>query len=282
MSATMAGKTCVITGANTGIGRATAEELARQGATVVMICRSRERGEAARAEIAKATGNQSVELVLADLAEMKDVRRAADEIKAKHAKIHVLINNAAVFLPRREVTSDGLEKTFATNYLSHFLLTHLLLDALKKGAPSRVINVATKTTGLKMNLDDLQLTKGYSIMNAVGPTKLGLILFTQELATRLQGTGVTVNALHPGLVKTPLLDDVPWLMRTLFHLFSGSPQKGARTPVYLATSPDVAGVSGKLFADCKEVKAGGAAADPALQSKLWEISSALARVNAAS
>jgi NAD(P)-dependent dehydrogenase (short-subunit alcohol dehydrogenase family) len=276
MATDMAGKTVVITGANTGIGRATAEELARRGAQVTMICRSRERGEAACAEIKAATKNESVGLVVADLAVMADVRRAAEEVKKLHPKIHVLINNAAVFLPKREVTPDGLEKTFATNYLSHFLLTHLLLDNVKAAAPSRIINVATKTTGIKVNFDDLQLEKGYSIMNAVGPTKMAMILHAQELAKRLQGTGVTVNALHPGLVKTPLLDEVPGWMRFFFHLFSSSPEKGAQTSIYLATSPDVAAVSGKLFADCKEVKAGGQAADGSSQQKMWDVSTKLA------
>ena len=272
-------KVCVVTGANTGIGRATADHLAREGATVVMICRSKERGEKARSEIAAASGNSKVELVIADLAEMKDVRRAAEEIKSRHSKIHVLMNNAAVFLPKRETTSDGLEKTFATNYLSHFLLTHLLLDQIKAAAPSRIINVATKTTGLSLDVDDLQLEKrGYSIMKAVGPTKLALIMFTRELAKRLEGTGVTVNALHPGLVKTPLLDEVPAAMRFFFHLFSTTPEKGARTPIYLATSNDVANTTGGLFANCKPVKIGGQAADDAVVKKLWDTSAKLAGI----
>jgi NAD(P)-dependent dehydrogenase (short-subunit alcohol dehydrogenase family) len=280
MSDAMAGKVCVITGANTGIGRATAEALARRGATVVMVCRNRERADAARKEIAAATKNDSVELVVADLSEMAQVRRAASDIAAMHPKVDVLINNAAVFLPRREETGEGLEKTFATNYLSHFLLTHLLLPNLKAAAPSRIINVATLTRGLKIDLDDLQLKKGYSVMGSVGPTKLALIFFTQELARRLEGSGVTVNALHPGLIKTPLLDDVPWWMRAMFHLMSKPPEKGAQTPVYLATSGEVQNVSGKLFADCKPVKVTGPATDVALQTRLWELSAALARVPA--
>jgi NAD(P)-dependent dehydrogenase (short-subunit alcohol dehydrogenase family) len=278
MSESMGGRVVVITGSNTGIGRGTAEALAAKGATIVMVCRSKERGEQARAEIAALTKNEKIELVVADLSVQADVRRAAAEILAKHSKIHVLINNAAVFLPKREETVDGLEKTFATNYLGHFMLTHLLLDAIKAAAPSRIINVATKTTGLKIDLDNLQLKEGYSIMSAVGPTKLALILFAQELAKRLEGTGVTVNALHPGLVKTPLLEEVPWLMRTLFHLFSSSIEKGASTPVYLASSDEVANVSGKLFADCKQVAVGGQAKDPAVQQKLWEISAKLSHL----
>jgi NAD(P)-dependent dehydrogenase (short-subunit alcohol dehydrogenase family) len=276
----MKDRVCVITGGNGGIGRATALELARRGATVVLICRSRERGEAAQRAIQTETKNDAVELVIADLASLADVRRAAAEIVARHPKIHVLINNAAVFLPKREVTADGFEKTFATNYLSHFLLTHLLLGALKAGAPSRVINVATKTMGLKIDFDNLMLDKGYSILKAVGPTKLALILFTQKLAAELEGSGVTVNALHPGLVKTELLDDSPWLMRTVFGLISTTPEKGARTPVYLATADEVAGVTGKLFADCKPIAAKGQAQDPAAVDKLWQLSLQMTKLDA--
>jgi NAD(P)-dependent dehydrogenase (short-subunit alcohol dehydrogenase family) len=276
----MKDRVCVITGGNGGIGRATALELARRGATVVLICRSRERGEAAQRAIQTETKNDAVELVIADLASLADVRRAAAEIVARHPKVHVLINNAAVFLPKREVTADGFEKTFATNYLSHFLLTHLLLGALKAGAPSRVINVATKTMGLKIDFDNLMLDKGYSILKAVGPTKLALILFTQKLAAELEGSGVTVNALHPGLVKTELLDDSPWLMRTVFGLISTTPEKGARTPVYLATSDEVAGVTGKLFADCKPIAAKGQAQDPAAVDKLWQLSLQMTKLDA--
>ena len=189
-----------------------------------MICRSRERGEAACREIIAATKNNRVQLVVADLALQEDVRRAADEVKRLHPKIHVLINNAAVFLPKRELTPDGVEKTFATNYVSHFLLTHLLLDNVKAAAPSRIINVSTKTTGIKVLFDDLMLEKSFSTMSAVGQSKMGQILFTQELAQKLLGTGVTVNALHPGLVKTPLLDDVPKWMKFVFHIMSTTPE----------------------------------------------------------
>jgi NAD(P)-dependent dehydrogenase (short-subunit alcohol dehydrogenase family) len=266
----MNGKVCAITGGNGGIGRATAEELARLGATVVLICRSRERGEAAQKEIRESTKNQNIELVVADLSSLAEVRRAAGEILAAHPKIDVLINNAAVFLPKREVSADGFEKTFATNYLSHFLLSHLLRPALEAAAPARIVNVATLTRGLKIDFDDLQLEKGYSIFKAVGPTKLALILMARKMAPMLKG--VTINALHPGLVKTGLLDDTPWLMRKIFHLMSTSPEKGARTSIYLATSADVANTTGKLFANCKEVATGGQANDPAVADKLYDLS----------
>src|SRR5262245_47393384 len=280
MSQTMQGRVCVVTGGNGGIGRATAEALAGMGATVVLLCRSRERGEQTVSEIGVATGN-APQLVVADLASMAEVRRAAGELLAKHSQIHVLISNAAVFLPQREVTADGFEKTFATNYLSHFLLTNLLLERLQASSPARIVNVATLTRGLSIDLDDLMLEKRkYSIFAAVGPTKLALILMTLELSRRLAGTGVTVNALHPGLVKSGLLDDSPWIMRKLFHLMSGSPEKGARTPVYLASSPDVASVSGKLFVDCKETTM-GAVANADTARRLWDISAKLLGIQSA-
>lgn len=282
MANEMNGKVVVVTGANGGIGRATAEQLARQGATVVMICRSRERGEAARQEIVTATGNGNVELQLCDLSLMSDVRKAAAEISKRHPKIDVLINNAGVFRPKRELTAEGFEVTFATNYLSHFLLTHLLLPQLEAAGKARVVNVATMTTGLSTDLNDLQFERRkYSIIGAVGQTKLGLIALARELGPKLQGTGVTVNALHPGVVKTEILEDVPWLMRTLFHLISGSAEKGAETPVFLASSPDVEGVTGALFAKKKQQKISGQAADPAFCSELYALSTKLLSLDGA-
>jgi NAD(P)-dependent dehydrogenase (short-subunit alcohol dehydrogenase family) len=271
----MNGKVCLVTGANTGIGRATAEALAKAGANVVLLCRSKERGEQARSEIAAATGNSKVELLIADLSLLRETRRAAEEFKSKHDRLHVLVNNAAVFLPKREETDEGIEKTLATNFLSHFLLTHLLLDTLKASAPARIVNVASKTGGAKVDFEDLMLKNGYSIMKAVGTTKLMQVMFTQDLARKLEGSGVTVNCLHPGLVKTPLLDDVPWLMRKLFHLFSKPPEAGARTPVWLATSNDVANESGKMFTDCKPMEMSKPAVDPVARQRLWTESARL-------
>lgn len=189
---------------------------------------------------------------------------------------------AGIFLRKREVTAEGIERVWATNYLSHFLLTHLLLDTLQASAPARIINVATKTMGLKLDLDDLMLEKGYSFMTAMGRTKLALILFTVELARRLEGTGVTVNAMHPGVMKTELLDELPKPMTWLFGLFARSPERGARTAVYLATSSDVAATSGKLFADEKPVAIGGQARQAGLGERLWQTSRSLTGVAAAS
>jgi NAD(P)-dependent dehydrogenase (short-subunit alcohol dehydrogenase family) len=270
----MKDKVCLITGANRGIGYEVARGLARRGATVVLVARDAAKGEAARKMIAEETGNPNVEVLLCDLSLQSDVRRAAEDFRERHDALHVLVNCAGIFLRKRDVTSEGVERVWATNYLSHFLLTSLLLDTMKASAPARIINVATKTMGLKIDLDDPQLEKGYSFMAAMGRTKLALILFTMELAKRLEGTGVTVNAMHPGVVKTELLNDLPGPMTFLFGLFARSAEKGASTAVYLATSPDVEGVSGKLFADEKEVAIGGQALQAGLKERLWKESQA--------
>ena len=271
----MKGKICLITGGNSGIGKATAIELAKKGATVVLLCRSAERGQQAVQEIVQRSGNPNVELILADLALQRSVRQAADEFKSKHDKLDVLINNAAVFLPKRSETEDGIETTFATNYLSHFLLTHLLLDALEASGEGRIINVASKHNGIKMNFDDLMLKQNYSLFRAVGPTKLGLVLFTKELAKRLAGRPVTVNSLHPGIIRTNLLNQSPWIFKAMFGLMSASPAKGAATPVYLACSPEVKGISGQFFVNCKAVPTTAEANDPESAKRLWDVSMSL-------
>jgi NAD(P)-dependent dehydrogenase (short-subunit alcohol dehydrogenase family) len=263
----------VVTGANSGMGRLIAEQLARRGDTVVLICRSRERGEAAQAEIKAATGNAAVELVLVDLSSQQQVRDAATEITGRHDCLNLLVNNAGVFLAERAETEDQIEKTFATNYLGHFLLTDLLLDALKAGAPARIVNVASRTGGYKMDFDDLMLNKKYSAIPAASQSKLAQVMFTLDLAQRLEGTGVTVNALHPGLVKSGLVRELPFAMRTMLHLFSTSPEKGARTALYLATSPEVEGVSGQFFsAKLKPMKLAEQAGDPVARRRLWDAS----------
>jgi NAD(P)-dependent dehydrogenase (short-subunit alcohol dehydrogenase family) len=275
-TADLNGKVCVVTGANTGIGRAIARELARRSATVVLVCRSAERGEEARAAISGETGNTKLEVLVCDLASLASVRAAAAQFLARHARLDVLVNNAGIFAPAREMTPEGLEKTFVTNYLSHFLLTNLLLDRLKASAPSRIVNIASKTGNAKLDFDDLQSTKGkYSVMTAVPRSKLSQLMFTRELARRLDGTGVTVNAVHPGLAKTPLLDEMSALMRVLLHLFSGSPEKGADTAVFLATSPDVANVSGKLFEKRREARTSGQVEDSSATQRLWNESAKL-------
>lgn len=272
----MKSKICLITGGNAGIGRATALELAKKGATVVLISRNKQRGEEAVSDIIAKSGNSNVDFILADLSSQKSVRQAAAEFKNKYDKLHVLINNAAVFLTNREVTEDGIEKTFATNYLSHFLLTHLLLDVMKSSGGARIINVASKHNGLKIDFDDLMLQKKYSTFKAVGTTKLGLVIFTKELAKRLKGTDVTVNSLHPGIIKTNLLKEMPRSIKFIFGLLSSSVEKGAQTPVYLATSPEVQGVSGQYFEKCKPAKTSSGANNEATNKRFWELSMKLA------
>lgn len=272
-------KNVLITGGNSGIGKATAIGIAKTGAHVIIACRNKERGTQAVEEIKKASGNNNIDLLLMDLASQSSVRKAAEEFKSKYNKLHVLINNAAVFLNKREETEDGLEKTFATNYLGHFLLTHLLIDTIKASAPSRIINVASMHNGVKINFEDLQTTKNYSFMKAVGPTKLGMIMFTQSLAKKLEGTGVTVNSLHPGLAKSNILNDLSPFVRFIFKMMSGSSEKCAETSIFLATSPTVEKVTGKYFEKKKEVKPGANATNPEHIKQLWDVSMKLAKIN---
>jgi NAD(P)-dependent dehydrogenase (short-subunit alcohol dehydrogenase family) len=269
-------KIALITGGNAGIGKETAIGIAKTGATVIIACRNEQRGLAAVEEIKKASNNNNVELLLMDLASLKSVHKAVEEFKKRFKQLHILVNNAGVFLRHREETEDGFEKTFQTNYLSHFLLTHLLLDTLKASAPARIIIVASKHSGIKINFDDLQTTQKYKFLKAVGPTKLGLIMFTKELAKKLEGSGVTVNSLHPGLAKTELMDDINPIIKFIIHLMSQSPKKSAETSVYLATSPEVENVNGKYFEKKKEAKTLENANNEADNKRLWDTSMKLA------
>ncbi len=281
----MRDKLCLVTGANSGIGRATAEELARRGATVVMLCRDRGRGEAARARIATRVDGARLELLIADLGSQRSVRRAAEEFKSAHPRLDVLINNAGVFWGRRQVTGDGLEATFAINHLGHFLLTQLLEEELKASAPSRIVNVSSSAyKAARLNLADLQSERGYDAMRAYGNSKLANILFTYELARRLDGSGVTANCLHPGVVRTRIGRNAPpliWLFFLVMKPLLLSPAKGAATTVYLAASPEVERVSGKYFV--KQVPQPTAARTYTEETarRLWELSEKLADLTAA-
>lgn len=274
MEQSMQGKICLITGSSSGIGKVTARELARLGATVVMVCRNRERGEAARKEIQAATGSANIDLLIADLTLLADVRRVADEFKQKYTQLHVLINNAGGANPTRRVTSEGYEATFAANALAPLLLTKLLFDTLKASAPARVVNVSSMAhTRGKIYFDDLQCENPYSLWKAYGQAKLALILFTYELAHQLQGSGVTVNALHPGVIASNFDQGLDRLTRMGWRLISpflSSVERGARTTIYLATSPAVEGVSGKYFANCKETKSSRISYDEATRLRLWQ------------
>lgn len=276
----MKDKVVLITGGNAGIGKATAIALAKLGATVVIGCRDERKGLEAVRQIRIISGSPEVDLLLIDLASQRSVHEAADDFKSRYHELHVLINNAGVFLPKREVTEDGIEKTFATNYLGHFLLTHLLLDVLKSSAPSRIINVASKHNGIKMNLDDLMSEKKFSTLRAVGPSKLALVIFAKELSKRLVNTGVTINSLHPGLSNTTLLKDTSFIIRLIFKLLpKGTPEEGAETSVYLASAPELAHVSGKFFSDKKEIATSAGANDEALNKRFYDLSLKLAHLS---
>ena len=273
----MSGKTCMVTGANAGIGKATALGLAKLGATVVMVCRSRERGEAALTEIRRESGNDSVSLLLADLSSLASIRHLAADFKAKYPTLHVLVNNAGIIPRKRGVTEDGLETQFAVNHLAYFLLTNLLLDTLKASAPARVVNVSSQVhNGASIDFDDLQSKHSYRPTRVYAWTKLANVLFTYELARRLEGGHVTASCLHPGTVATNLLGDyLPSALRFVTKIVGISPEKGARTSLYLATSPEVEGVTGKYFVKQEAVQSSKASYDKTMASRLWQVSAEL-------
>ena len=275
----MAGKICMVTGANDGIGKATALGLAILGATVVMVCRSREQGEAALAEIRRKSGNDYISLLLADLASQDSIRDLAENLKAQPGTLHVLINNAGIISRQRLVTVDGLETQFAVNHLAPFLLTNLLLEVLKSSAPARIVTVASDMhRGANIDFDDLQSERSYRPTQVYSETKLANVLFTYELARRLQGTKVTANCLHPGMVATKLLADgigIPRALMSTTRLMGSSPEKGAKTSIYLATSPALEGVSGKYFVKQKAVESSKISYDDSLASRLWKVSAEL-------
>jgi NAD(P)-dependent dehydrogenase (short-subunit alcohol dehydrogenase family) len=279
---TMEDNVVMITGANSGIGRAASLALAKMGATLVMVARNKERGEAARSEIIRKSQNNSVDLLLADLSSLESVRQLATNFKKKYSRLDVLINNAGLFNQRRRVTADGYENTFATNYLASFLLTNLQLDLLKASAPSRIINVSSvgHYNG-HINFDDLNLEKAYSGWKAYGQSKLALVLFTHELAKKLQGTGVTVNAVHPGTVATKIwsrpFGPVGFIM-ALPKLFMTSPEKGAETIVYLASSSDAKGLNGEYLEKLKVKKSSDESYDEEIAQRLWDVSAKLTRL----
>ncbi len=275
----MKDKVVLVTGANSGIGRAASLALAKEGATVVMVARDKERGEAARSETIRESQNASVDLLLADLSSLESVHQLATEFQRKYSKLHVLINNAGLFNQRRHVTMDGYENTFATNYLAPFLLTNLQLDLLKASAPSRIINVSSvgHYSG-HINFDDLNLEKEYGGWKAYGQSKLALVLFTHELAKKLQGTSVTVNAVHPGTVATNIwsrpLGPVGFIM-ALPKLFMTTPRQGAETIVYLASSPDAKDLNGEYLEKLKVKKSSDESYNEEIAQRLWDVSAKL-------
>ena len=279
MSRSMDGKVCVVTGATAGIGLVTARELARQGARVLGVGRSPERCAEAARQIRQEVGTGEIDYLIADLSSQADIRRLAGEIKDKTARLDVLINNAGgIFLQRLE-TVDGHEMTFALNHLAYFLLTNLLLDLLKSSAPARIVSVASAAhQGRQINFDDPEGKKKYGGWRAYQQSKLANILFTRELARRLEGTGVTANCLHPGYVKTRIFRTdgfVGWLLRRSADLFAIAPERGAETSIYLATSAEVAGRSGLYFVRGQPVTPSRESQDDAAAQRLWRLSEEL-------
>ncbi|MEE9466110.1 MAG: SDR family oxidoreductase [Candidatus Neomarinimicrobiota bacterium] len=272
----MDGKICLVTGANSGIGKETTRELAARGATVIMVCRDREKGMAALGEIAGSTGNGRLDLQIADLAQ---VRSLGERICSAYPRLDVLINNAGLQLWHRQVTPDGHETTFAVNQLAPFLLTHLLLEPLKAAGAARIINVASGLHKLaRMNFDNLMFEGRYSSTKAYAQSKLAIVMFTYELARRLAGAGITANAVMPGVARTGFTRDYQGLMgfgTRLIRVFMITPQRGAETPVYLATSPEVEGVTGKYFEKMKVRKSSAASYDTAVARRLWQVSAEL-------
>ena len=276
----MEGKICIITGANSGIGKATAIGLAKMGATIVMMSRNKERGEEAQKEIIKLTGNKKVDLILCDLSSQESIRKFVSEFKSKYQKLHVLINNAGVMLSKRGISVDGFEMNFAVNHLAPFLLTNLLLDALKKSAPSRIINVSSAAHRMaKIDFDDLQSEKRkYRLMKIYGASKLALMLFSYELSRKLEGTSVTVNTLHPGVVNTNLGQDQSSFSKGFAKLFFKKPEKGAETSIYLASSQEVEGITGKYFAKKQQKQSSEESYNEDYAERLWELSTEMTQL----
>ena len=273
---TMNSKICLVTGGTNGIGKATAQALARLGATVVIVGRNAPKTAELVEEIRAASGNKNVDSLLADLSSQRDVRRLADEFKSKYAHLHVLLNNAGGFFMRRQLSVDGIEMTFALNHLAAFLLTDLLLDTIKASAPARIINVSSGAhISGRIEFDNLQGERDYG-PRAYDNSKLANLLFTVELAHRLEGSGVTVNALHPGFVATGFAKNngkiIAALIGLLAPLVARSPEKGAETSIYLASSPDVEGITAKYFYDSHVIPAAPRATDRAVARKLWDVS----------
>jgi NAD(P)-dependent dehydrogenase (short-subunit alcohol dehydrogenase family) len=279
----MRGKVCVVTGATSGIGLETARALAHFGATVVILGRNDQRCETTARAIREQSGNSAIESLVADLSVQAEVRRVAREYQGRFPRLDVLVNNAgAMYMTRRE-SADGIELTWALNHLGYFLLTNLLLDALMRSPSARVVNVASNAHRVvpRINFDDIQGRKKYKPFPVYGMSKLANILFTRELARRLEGKGVTANALHPGMVATNFGSDLPLAGRLFMRHLGLRPVVGARTAIHLATAPEVEGISGKYFAKQKEVTPSLGARDDAAARELWDVSAAMTGLIAA-
>jgi retinol dehydrogenase-12 len=277
------GKVCLVTGATSGIGLEAGRGLAAAGARVVLVGRNPEKGAEVQRLIEESTGSHQVDYLNANLASQADTRRLAENFLADYDRLDVLINNAGAAFLRRKLGPDGIERTFALNHLSYFLLTNLLLDTILDSAPARIINVSSSAhREARIHFDNLGLRRNYWIMRAYGQSKLGNILFTNELARRLEGRGVTVNAMHPGWVNTNIGRNNGVLVRIFLRLISvnaRTPAEGARTILYLATSPELEEVSGKYYIDNRVVATSPVSQDHDTARRLWDVSAELTGIN---
>lgn len=285
MPQTMRGRVCLVTGASNGIGKAAAISLAKKGASLVLLCRDRDLGEIAMAEISLRSGNEDIDLLLADLGSLRQVREAAGTFLESGRPLHVLVNNAGAIHMDRGLTEDDIETTFAVNHLGHFLLTNMLLDRMRESAPARIVNVSSEAHKIgygdgRMAFDDLMGERQYGGWKAYGQAKLANILFTRELARRLNPAEVTANALHPGVVASEFGRNnrkgwMPYL-QALYRPFCRSNEKGAETAVWLAATPEIEGVTGKYFKDRKIRAPAPQALNDDDAARLWRVSEELA------
>ncbi|MDR4987575.1 MAG: SDR family oxidoreductase [Bacteroidales bacterium] len=266
-------KNVMITGATSGIGRVTALDIAGRGPRLILPVRNMEKGEVLKNDIQKQTGNTQVELMHCDLASMNSIRQFAADFIKKHDRLHLLVNNAGLWEVKRKESADHIEMNFAVNHLAPFLLTMLLLPVIKRSAPARIVNVSSTAHKYgSMRFNDLEGKKRWGSMQSYAQSKLANILFTRKLAAVLEGSDVTVNCLHPGVVSTRLFDNMPGPFQRLFSLFMISPEKGAQTSIYLATSPEVDGVTGEYFARRRIARTSSQARDMKAADMLWDIS----------
>ena len=265
----LVGRVCMVTGATGALGKATASEFARRGATVVAVARDEGRGRALLATVRQASGAGSVELLMADLSNLRSVRALVKLFGGSHDRLDVLVHTAAVFKRRRIETADGFELMFATNFLGPFLLTNLVVPALRAGAPSRVITVAAPTT-TELDFDDLQIKANWRPLHAFGASKMADLLFTFALARRLEGTRVFANVVYPGLMKSDLMHELAAPARFVVGLASRSPDQAAQAVAYLASSPELEGVTGRFFKGAKISQSNEYSHDPDIQDRLWK------------
>jgi NAD(P)-dependent dehydrogenase (short-subunit alcohol dehydrogenase family) len=267
----MKDKIVLITGATSGLGKETAQALARLGATVVMTTRDIQRGEQTKQELIASTENKNIDVLFCDLSSFVSIRKFCAEFLQKYNELHVLINNAGISNFKRRVSKDGIEETFAVNYLAPFLMTNLLLDRLKQSEPSRIVNVVSGLHSGTVHFDDLEFTKNYSAFKVYGHSKVALILFTRLLAKNLEGTGVIVNCVNPGMTKTNLGRDAGAVSRVFFRIMGKNPEKGAETAVYVASYPDLT-ISGEYFEKKQVLRINPETYDMDAANKLWDIS----------